>query len=176
MGYYMGDYRRGDYYRGTAGDPFLGGLFSKVFSVGKSLLGLGGGGVSSGAIEKAVQTGITKSFPGVGMVGGGLRKVSGLIKAHPVITGAGAAGIIGAVAGRAEGMAGMIPAHARGFHVSRKTGKVVRNRHMNPCNPRALRRAIRRTHSFARLAMHTIHLVHPKKAGRFGGFKKRRKK
>jgi hypothetical protein len=49
-----------------------------------------------------------------------------------------------------------------------------RRRRMNVCNPRALRRAIRRTHGFAKLAMRIIHIVHPRKKGRFGGFKKRR--
>ena len=47
---------------------------------------------------------------------------------------------------------------------------------MNVCNPKALRRAVRRTHAFAKLAMKTIHLVHPKKHVTFGGFKKGRKK
>jgi hypothetical protein len=47
---------------------------------------------------------------------------------------------------------------------------------MNVCNARALRRAIRRTHGFAKLAMKTIHLVHPKKHAKFGGFKKKRKR
>jgi hypothetical protein len=52
-----------------------------------------------------------------------------------------------------------------------------KHKRMNACNPRALRRAIRRTHAFARLAMKTIHLVHPKKKASFGGFKvKRRRK
>jgi hypothetical protein len=51
-----------------------------------------------------------------------------------------------------------------------------RHKRMNVCNPRALRRAIRRTHGFAKLAMRTIHLVHPKKKARFGGFRKRRAK
>jgi len=45
---------------------------------------------------------------------------------------------------------------------------------MNVCNPRALRKAIRRTHGFAKLAMRTIHLVHPKKKVRFGGFRKKK--
>jgi hypothetical protein len=68
----------------------------------------------------------------------------------------------------------------KGFHHCKskhgcKSGQWVRNRHMNPCNPRALRRAIRRATRFTRLAMKTIHLVHPKKKGRFGGFKKRRR-
>jgi hypothetical protein len=42
-------------------------------------------------------------------------------------------------------------------------------------NPKALRRAIRRAHGFAKLAMRTIHLVHPQKKARFGGFRKRRR-
>jgi hypothetical protein len=53
---------------------------------------------------------------------------------------------------------------------------MVRNRHMRVTNPKALRRALRRAHGFAKLAMRTIHLVHPKKKGRFGGFKKHRRK
>jgi hypothetical protein len=178
MGYYQGDYRRGDFYRGTAGDPFLGGLFSKVFSVGKSLLGLGGGGASTSAIEKAVSSGISKvsSFPGVGamkQIGG---KAIGIVKQHPVITGAGAAGIIGAVGG-AVGTTIMHPAlKGRGFHISRKTGKMVKNRHMNPCNPRALRRAIRRAHSFERLAKHVIGFSSPRKPHGHMYFKRKRKK
>jgi hypothetical protein len=47
---------------------------------------------------------------------------------------------------------------------------------MRVTNPKALRRAIRRTAGFAKLAMRTIHLIHPKKKVRFGGFKHRRKK
>jgi hypothetical protein len=46
---------------------------------------------------------------------------------------------------------------------------------MQVTNTRALRRSLRRVQGFARLAMKTIHIVHPKKKGRFGGFKKRRR-
>jgi hypothetical protein len=46
---------------------------------------------------------------------------------------------------------------------------------MNVCNPRALRRSIRRAHGFAKFAMKAIHLTMPKKKGRFGGFKKHRR-
>jgi hypothetical protein len=101
---------------------------------------------------------------------------------HPVLSAAGAAGVGGMVAGAGAerlmmGAGGGAP---RGFHVCKskhgcKSGQFVRNRHMNPCNPRALRRAIRRATRFTKLAMKTIHLVHPKKKGRFGGFKKRRR-
>jgi hypothetical protein len=51
-----------------------------------------------------------------------------------------------------------------------------RRHRMNVCNPRALRRAIRRTHGFAKLAMKTIHIVHPKKRATFGGFRRKRRK
>jgi hypothetical protein len=96
---------------------------------------------------------------------------------HPVLSAAGAAGVVGAAMGAGGERLAMHPgAHMRGFHVSRKTGKIVRNRHMNVCNPRALRRSLRRAHGFAKVAMRTIHLLHPKKKGRFGGFKKRRAK
>jgi hypothetical protein len=47
---------------------------------------------------------------------------------------------------------------------------------MRVTNPKALRRAIRRTSGFAKLAMRTIHLVHPKKKARFGGFRRKRRK
>jgi hypothetical protein len=106
---------------------------------------------------------------------------------HPVLSAAGAAGVVGAAMG-AEGahlMAGGGGCAPKGYHVCKsmlkhkphpcKTGVYVRNRHMNPCNPRALRRAIRRATRFTRLAMKTIHLVHPKKKGRFGGFRKRKR-
>jgi hypothetical protein len=97
-----------------------------------------------------------------------------MIIKHPVLSAAGAAGAIGAATG-ALAERGMRPGMSpKGFHLS-KTGKMVRNRHMNPCNPRALRRAVRRATRFTHLAMKTIHLVHPKKKGRFGGFRKRKR-
>jgi hypothetical protein len=98
---------------------------------------------------------------------------------HPVLSAAGAAGVVGAVVG-AEGERLMMGGGGcpKGFHISKKgrsAGACVRNRHMNPCNPRALRRAIRRATRFTKLAMKTIHLVHPKKKARFGGFRKRKR-
>jgi hypothetical protein len=100
---------------------------------------------------------------------------------HPVLSAAGAAGVaaLGVGAGAEYLMSGAGGA-PKGFHRCKskhgcKTGEFVRNRHMNPCNPRALRRAIRRATRFTRLAMKTIHLVHPKKKGRFGGFRKRKR-
>src|SRR5260370_31303153 len=98
---------------------------------------------------------------------GAIKAVGSQIVKHPALTAAGAAGAVGAVAagtpllrassgGRAVGMVGR------------------RRRRMNVCNPKALRKAIRRTHGFAKLAMRTIHLVHPKKKARFGGFRRKK--
>jgi hypothetical protein len=108
------------------------------------------------------------------------RGVGAIIK-HPVLSAAGAAGVAGAAMVEGAHMMGGGGCAPKGFHHCKskhgcKTGVFVRNRHMNPCNPRALRRAIRRTTRFTRLAMKTIHLVHPKKKGRFGGFKARKPK
>jgi hypothetical protein len=50
----------------------------------------------------------------------------------------------------------------------------VKNRSMNVGNTKALRRALRRAYGFEKLAMRTIHLLHPRRGGRFGGFKKTR--
>jgi hypothetical protein len=154
MSYYM----QGDYYRG---DPFFGALVGLAKRVGGSLLGKIGGG----------------SRPGMGMPPGTIQNIGGrvgkMVKAHPVLTGAGAAG---ALMG-AQRVGKMVGGHhcRRGTHISKRTGKEVCNRRMNVCNPRALRRSIRRAQGFVKLAMRTIHLVHPKKKGRFGGFKKRKK-
>jgi hypothetical protein len=119
-----------------------------------------------------------------GAVGAGraiIKRGMGQIIKHPVLSAAAAAGVAGgaAVMG-AEDLFGGGGCAPKGFHHCKskhgcKSGQWVRNRHMNPCNPRALRRAIRRATRFTRLAMKTIHLVHPKKKGRFGGFKKRRR-
>lgn len=163
MGYYMGDfyanrrqrYPRGDYYRG---DPFFGALLGAA----KGLLGkigpklFGGGGATKVIGQLPMH---------VGEVGGIIRtgagKLGKIAKKHPVLTGAAGAGALGGLG-------------ALGHHMLGGRGGGRRRRRMNVCNPRALRKAIRRTHGFAKLAMRTIHLVHPKKKARFGGFKKRR--
>lgn len=163
MGYYQGDFYRGD--------P---GFFSSLGSIFKGVASTVAGVIPG--VGGTVGRAITK-IGGGSKIGGIVKSVGGAIIKHPVLSAAGAAGAVGAagtLAGRHLGI-GTGESMMKGHHLSRKTGKLVRNRHMNPCNPRALRRAIRRTHSFARLAMRTIHLVHPKKKARFGGFKRRRK-
>jgi hypothetical protein len=170
MGYYQGDF-----YAGTRGDPGFFSFLGKLASGGASLMGAAGAVMPGGGVLSKVGT-LAK------------RAVGGLAK-HPVLSAAGAAGagmVLGGGASAitmhpgmrmgAAGAAGM-----RGFHPCKsrhgcKSGAMVRNRRMRVTNPKALRRAIRRTSGFAKLAMRTIHLVHPKKHARFGGFKRRRRK
>jgi hypothetical protein len=112
------------------------------------------------------------------MAGAGamVRRGGAMIAKHPVLSAAGAAAVLAGTAGvHTMGGIGAMAHGERGMHWSKKAGRMVKNRHMRVTNPRALRRAIRRAHGFARLAMKTIHLVHPKKKARFGGFKRKRK-
>lgn len=174
----MGYYRpQGDFYAGARGDPGIGsffrGLVTKATSfipgVGPVVSGVldkvlpGGARVAPGGIIHAVTMpaagGVTAAATGAIIKAGGA--VKGAIVKHPVLSAAGAAGALGGVMGAVVGK------HMRG------EGK--KHRRMNVCNPRALRRAIRRARGFTKLAMKTIHIVHPKKKGRFGGFKKRRR-
>ncbi|HEX8797959.1 MAG TPA: hypothetical protein VF772_05065, partial [Terriglobales bacterium] len=99
-----------------------------------------------------------------------LAKAGSTLKAHPVLTAAGAAGL----GGIASGVAGVATGKLLARHAAAAAGG-RRRRRMRVTNPKALRRAIRRTQGFAKLAMRTIHLVHPKRKVRFGGFKRRKK-
>lgn len=151
-----------------SGDP---GFFSFVGNLAKGALGLmPGGGVASRAI-----TAVSKVSKIGGLARRGMEITKGAIVKHPVLSAAGGAAAIGAAGAMGGRMSvGGMPGH--GMHISRKTGRMVRNRHMRVTNPKALKRALRRAHGFAKLAMRTIHLVHPKKKVRFGGFKKHRRK
>jgi len=163
VSYYQGDFYRRP--RGLGlhrGDP---GFFSFLGAAAKSALGSipGVGPILSKVADIIPTAGGGMVKKGIAASTGAIVKAGSAIVKHPVLSAAGAAGAIGAV-GAAH--------HLLARHVGGR-----RHKRMNVCNPRALRRAIRRTHGFARLAMKTIHLVHPKKKARFGGFKvKRRKK
>jgi len=143
------------------GDP---GFFSIVKSLAGSALGLVPGG------------GIVKT--GLRTAGGLLQKGGGAIMKRP-LTSAGAAATAGVVLAGAAGRAGVFGRaagkhpSARHLHALAMGLKRARPR-MNVTNVHALRRSLRRAHGFAKLAMRVIHLVHPKKKGYFGGFKKRR--
>ncbi len=163
MGYYQGAGVRGDFYAGARGDP---GFFSFLGKVAKGALGMATGLMPGGA---AISGMVQKALPG--RVGGMVTRVGGAIARHPVLSAAGAAGAGMMLPGAGR----MIKRGAR--HELTALGVMhKRHRRMRVTNPKALRRAIRRTSGFAKLAMRTIHLVHPRKKARFGGFKHRRRK
>ncbi len=150
-----------------SGDP---GFFSIFKNIGSSLASFipGVGGIASKAIQ-AIPSGARS---------GVMRAGRAIIK-HPVVSGAGAAAVIaagGLEAGRMSmgGHRGHKPSarHLRALAMGLRRARP----RMNITNVHALRRALRRAGGFAKLAMKTIHLVHPKHKGRFGGFKKRRRK
>jgi hypothetical protein len=155
------------------GDP---GFFSTLFSGAKGLLGLGSSMIPGvgGAISKVVSK-IPVPLRGSAM------KIGGAIAKHPVLSAAGGAAGVSLLTGGAAGRAGVF-GRAAGKHPSARhlralaMGLSRAKPRMNPLNPRALRRSLRRAHSFARFAMKAIHLTHPKKKGRFGGFKTRKRK
>ncbi len=161
MSYYQGDFYQGD--------P---GFFSFLGGLAKKAVGFipGVGPIASTALSVIPSRGASMVRKAVSSPL--VRRGVAAVAKHPVLSAAGAAGAIGmmgAGAGAAIGRRGMV---RRGAAVP----GMRRHRRMNVCNPRALRRSIRRTQGFAKLAMRTIHLVHPKKKARFGGFKRRAKK
>ncbi len=159
MSYYQGDFyqsRRGS----PRGDPGFFSVIKGLASQAASFIPGVGPVISKGLSMIPTGGGAVKSAIEIGR--GGIVTAGKAIVKHPVLSAAGAAGAIGAL--------------GVGHHLLARHAGMRKHKRMNACNPRALRRAIRRTHAFARLAMKTIHLVHPKKKARFGGFKIRRRK
>ncbi len=178
MPYYSGDYYTGDYYEG---DPFWGG----VLGLGRRLAGLGGRLFKRGRITPPPMITAPVGIAGGSLAGAGMaitrttgalaRRAAGVVSRHPVLSAAGAAGTIGAIGGMVGGRVGMEPAAQRGMHISRKTGRLVRNRRMRVTNPKALRRAIRRATGFAKLARRVLHFTSPRAPRGRAVFKKRRR-
>lgn len=153
MSYYsppMGDYKT----YGYAGDPgFLSGLFGGIGRIIKGSLahykrkaarGLAtpigqaavGGAAFAGGTALIPQPG-AKPLPPAGTVMPGGVGIGGV----PMIGGGGA-------------MVGVCPS---GYHFAKDgSGRLVRNRRMNVANPRALRRALRRTDGFVKLAKRSL--------------------
>jgi len=152
-----------------AGDP---GFFSIVKSIGSAAAGMipGVGGLVGRAISKIPAP-----------IRGGAMRVGTTIAKHPVLSAAGAASAISLGGSVAAGRAGVF-GRAAGKHPSARhmhalaMGLRRARPRMNVTNVHALRRSLRRTMGFAKLAMKVIHITHPKKHGRFGGFKKRKRK
>ena len=171
MGYYRGDYYRGDYYSRRGAPGFLSFLGGALKTVGGFIPGVGpllegaGSAIEKVGAPKAVVTGgglVAKAMPGVSAL---TQRIKTSMLKHPVLTGAGAAGL----AAGAGALAGAkLEKHLAGGGRKR--------RRMRATNTKALRRALRRAYAFERIAMKTIKLVHPRKHGRFGGFKRAKKR
>lgn len=173
MGYYMGDYYgNGSYYRG---DPFWGFLGRVAKTAVSAITGLTRGAPAAAGRAAGVRGAIESAGKIVTTTGAAVGK---MVAKHPVLSAAGAAAVLAGGAGVEAGHLMSAPGPGmRGFHIEKRgkhAGQWIKNRHMRVTNPKALRRAIRRTRGFAKLAMRTIHLVHPQKRARFGGFKKKR--
>lgn len=186
MPYYgRGDYYRGDYYRGD----LLGALGRVVRGAVRSLPG------PAGVIARAVVPEGSAAVPSVARVPNlpaPAFEASGQVERFQGIRGS-------LVTGSPQGqvvmgtMAGAKGCTIKGYHLNKsgyyrrtptggvtyieKNSACVRNRHMNPTNGRALRRALRRATSFKKIAIRTIRLIDPtRKAKKFGGFKTRKGK
>jgi len=141
----MGDYKT----YGYAGDPgFLSGIWKVVKKVARPLIGgmIGGpvGAVIAGAVGGAsAPRAPALPAPPPGTVGGAISFPGGT-----TVSGAAVLGGVGAVP------AGMCPT---GYHLAKDgSGRLVRNRRMNVANPKALRKAIRRTEGFVKLAKRAL--------------------
>jgi hypothetical protein len=192
MSYYMGDYTwRGDYYEGDyyQGDP---GLFSAIGKAARGLISRTPIGAAVSTVAALVPRTASRPQPPT-MAFGTLNPANANPNIQPEE--GGITGIIhrlvpgGSTGYGAPTRRGVHPNKStyvtrgggtskwpRKLQVHEKGSTVVGNRHMNVGNAKALRHALRRAYGFERLAMRTIRLLHPKKHGTFGGFKRRRRK
>jgi hypothetical protein len=171
MSYYRGDYYRGDYYKG---DPYLGFIL-------KGAARLGAGLVRTVA-KRSVQAGRALIGSSAGRTAVGTAVGGGVIVAGEEIARQAGRRVFEETAGASpnypEGTAGarpggpvMVPMGAKGmcppgFHPNKADGPkgakgtyCVRNRRMNPLNPRALRRALRRSEDFEQIAKRTVNAL-----------------
>jgi hypothetical protein len=171
MGYYQGDF-----YAGSRGDPFWGALVGGAIGLGRSIFK-----------KKLLGSGTIATAAGAGTAI--MKRGGAMIMKHPVLSAAGAAGALGTV-GLAERMlpgqhrgAEMLGFGAcpKGYHISKSKhsksfGACVRNRRMNVANGRALGRAVRRLHHFAKKYRKVVGFVSPKRPKGRMYFKKRKSK
>ncbi len=153
MSYYMGDFYQGDPGFFSA----IGGVLRRVGGVAAGLMPGGRAVTSLARIGSAALARRGAVARGAGAM---VRRAGAVVVAHPVISAAAGAGVIGAATtmrARAPStrLATAELARAQGF--GRRRG-----RRMNPYNPKALRRAVRRAHAFARMARHVLRFVSPK--------------
>ncbi len=160
----MGDYKT----YGYAGDP---GFLSSLWKGVKKLAGPIIGGIIGGPVGTAIMSGALggqkpapPQFQLPGTVGGAVTMPGGTgfgiqytpggpgpgVGRLPPFTAAGP----GVLPGGGRGLAMGVPS---GYHYAKDgSGRLVRNRRMNVANPRALRRAMRRTAGFVKLAKRAL--------------------
>lgn len=147
MGYYRGDFYRGDggnYYRG---DPFLGGIIA---------------GAAGKLVGKAARF--------IGRKVGGRARAAGQALA-PIMRDA-APGMVGGAAGYTIGR---LPQLSPSAPMGPLFDEKKKYRRMNPLNPRALRRALRRAEGFEKFAKRTVNALYKTVDGRrVRSFKKRK--
>lgn len=148
MPYYRGDYYRGDYYRGD--------LWGSIKKVASGVIGFATGGVG-GAVQALAGPGRQPPAPPAAMMGGsqlphfsGLNPFSFTQKGGPAVT-----------KGYHLNKSNEYDPSQHGKIVVPKHSKLVRNRHMNVANPRALARAARRAHGFLHMASKHIRYFKP---------------
>lgn len=150
-GRYVGDYGTGGYYRGDPG--FLSNIWKGIKRVAAPIVG----GALLGPVGAAIGTAATMpkpvpTFPAVGQGFQPPTPPAGRI--GPMAPRPGGQTRIGPRTGGVMAQAGCCPT---GYHLAKDgSGRCVRNRRMNPANPKALRRAIRRTDGFVKLAKRAL--------------------
>lgn len=169
MSYYMGDFYN------PRGDPGIGSFFGGLIKKAAGFIP-GVGPIASTAIDALARRGGGGATSAITRMGKG---AMGVVAKHPVLTAVGAAGAIASMGAGAEHLLASGGACPKGHHMSKPHKGVgshcVRNRHMNFCNPRALRRATRRLHSFARHYRKVVGFVAPHKPKGRMYFKKRKR-
>ncbi len=147
MGYYQrGDYYRGDYYRG---DPFLGGL------IGSAARAVGLGKVAAKAgkwILGKITPGAVKTAAGIGAT------TAAGVAISRIPQGTGMPVQIGPL--------GIDPGSALPGGSPFVTWGRKKYRRMNPLNPRALKRALRRAEGFEKFAKRTVNALYKTSDGR----------
>lgn len=155
MPYYRGDYYRGDYYRGD----FWQGLGGAVKKIGSVIGGVATGGIAGGISALAGGSpgggsrGAPPAPPGTIMQGGVFPTVREFFTGKPVPG--------QTTKGYHWNKSNEYDPSKHGVIVVPKHSKMVRNRHMNVANPRALARAARRAHGFLRMASKHIRYFKP---------------
>lgn len=150
MPYYLGDYYRGDYYRGDPG--FFGNLLKGIGGLAGRLFGA----TPLGAVVRGVGSFAGGQLPAPTRPGQGIG-LPGPYRVSPTRILPGGQPFI-TKEGGACGQAGM---HLNKSRVYARAGAekgtyCVKNRSMNPANPRALRRAVRREQAFVSLAKRVL--------------------